>query len=133
MFKWKVEEDKYESEQIRYYLTQGDSCGIRFKPVNPDTGEVINRNRIEQIVFKLYKNDNTRECIFHKAFVYTEEEGDVEGEGWWTFYILRSENTFPVDKYKYEIEVTLDGGFVNTPNQWFFHITEQAVCEHNGD
>lgn len=126
MFKWKVEEDKYESEQIRYYLTQGDACGIRFRPINPDTGEVISHERIEQIVFKLYKNDSTRECIFHKAFAY-------EGDEYWLFYILPQENTFDVDKYKYEIEVTLDGGFVNTPNQWFFHIIEQAVCYHDGE
>ena len=129
MFTWKVEEDKYENQQIKYYLTQGDSCGLLFRPINPDTGEVIPRASIQQIVFKLYKNDNTRECIFHKAFAYDTQADN----GQWLFYMLPAENTFEVNKYKYEIEVTLNGGFVNTPNQWYFIITEQAVCDHNGD
>lgn len=122
MFVWKIEEDKNERQQIRYKLTQGDSCGIKIRPINPETGEVISHDRIEQIVFKLYRNDSTRECIFHKPFAYDSDE-------YWLFYILPAENTFPVNRYKYEIEITLDGGFVNTPNQWYFEITEQAVCD----
>lgn len=122
MFKWKVEEDKYESEQIRYYLTQGDTCGLKFRPINPETGEAVSHALISRILFKLYKNDSSRECIYHKEFSYLDNE-------YWLFKMLSEENTFAVGRYKYEIEVTMLDGDVNTPNQWYFEIIEQAVCE----
>lgn len=122
MFKWEKETDKYNGKQLRYYLTQGDSCGIRFRPIDTETKEAVEHTLIRQILFKLYKNDGSRECVFHKAFAYEDNET-------WLFDMLSEENVFPVDRYKYEIEVTFIDGSVNTPCQWYFEITEQAVCK----
>ena len=120
MFYWRVEKDSLNKTQLHYYLTQGDSCGIKFRPINPDTQEAIDHSLIRQILFKLYNKD-TKLCVFHKAFSYDNEEN-------WMFILLPEENIFPLSRYKYEIEVTFVDGGVNTPCQWYFDIMEQAVC-----
>lgn len=122
MFIWQQEKDKYGKRQLHYILTQGDSCGIKFRPIDTSTKEPIDHTLIDKILFKLYKNDESKQCIFHKEFEYLEDET-------WLFDLLPEENIFPLDRYKYEIEVTFVGGAINTPCQWYFDIIEQAVCK----
>lgn len=119
MFIYQTEEDKYGKSQVHYWLTQGDTCGIISTPKNED-GTIVDPALISVVKFKLYKNDNTRECVFQKNMTITQTNK-------YLFKFLSSENTLPLGKYKYEIEYTFDDGDVNTPNQWYFEIIEQAV------
>lgn len=116
MFKSVKETDKYERAQTRYYLTQGDSATIRSTPYKD--GEKLSVANVEKCIFKLSDSDYNEE--FRKEMVL---EGDK--------FVLRltSDETgkFSIDTHIYEIEYTLVGGTVNTPNQWKFDIIDQIV------
>lgn len=109
-----VEKDKYGRNQIHYILTQGDSCTIYAKPYKD--GALLPVENVEKCIFKLSDGDYKQE--FSKELVL---EGDK--------FVLRLEteetSLFVVDKHYYEIEYTLVGGAVNTPNQWKFDVDAQ--------
>jgi len=119
MFIYEQEEDKYGKPQVHYWLTQGDTCGIISTPKDEE-GNIVDPSLIGEVKFKLYRNDSTRECIFEKTMTRYETNK-------YLFKLLSVENTFDLGKYKYEIEYTFLDGDVNTPNQWYFEIIEQAV------
>lgn len=119
MFIYETEEDKYGKQQVHYWLTQGDTCGIISTPKNDD-GTIVDPALIDVVKFKLYKNDSSKECIFQK-------EMGLYDTNKYLFKMTSSENVFDLGKYKYEIEYTFIDGDVNTPNQWYFEIIEQAV------
>lgn len=121
MFTHNVESDKYGKKQVRYFLTQGDSCGIISTPKDSQ-GQAIDVSLIYKVLFKIYNNDDTHTCIFHKEMTLYDDTK-------YLFRLTSAENTFALGRYKYEIEYTFTDGSVNTPNQWYFEITEQAICK----
>lgn len=119
MFIYETEEDRYGKNQVHYRLTQGDTCGIISTPKDEE-GNIVDPALIAGVKFKLYKNDETRECVFEKGMtVYDTNK--------YLFKMTSAENKLPLGRYKYEIEYTFADGDVNTPNQFYFDIIEQAV------
>lgn len=118
MFIKKQEKDKLGKNQVRFYVTQGDTCGIISTPKDKD-GNVVDPALISIVKFKLYEDDDARTTIF-------EKELNLYDTNKYIFKLLSEENTFDVGRYKYEIEYTFIDGDVNTPNQWYFEVTEQA-------
>lgn len=116
MFKSVIETDRYGRSQTKYYLTQGDSATIYATPYKD--GEKLALGKIEKCLFKL--SNYTYKEEFQKEMVSDGEK-----------FVLRltPEETakFKVDTHFYEIEYTLIGGAVNTPNQWKFVVTDQIV------
>ena len=114
MLKAVVKDDKYGRKQTNYILTQGDSCTIYARPYKD--GALLPVDQVVKCVFKLSDSDYKQE--FSKDLVL---EGDK--------FVLRlgTEETslFVVDKHIYEIEYTLTGGEVQTPNQGEFEIIDQ--------
>lgn len=118
MFKCVIEQDKYNNNQKKYFLTQGDSCVIYATPYK--NGQPLDVELVEKCKFKLSDLEYAQEF---------EKEMPLEGDK----FVLRltSEETkkFAVASHIYEIEYTLIGGAVQTPNQWKFVITEQITVE----
>ena len=119
MFRWVEETDKtYNKKQWHFYLTQGDSCVIRFVP-NTDDGTLLDVTDIEKCRFTI-ANDSD-EIVLEKDNLPLED-----GK-----FVLRlwTEDTAPLEvgTYTYEFEITLVGGGVHTPNRWSFEITEQNL------
>lgn len=116
MFKYIKETDKYGKQQVKYYLTQGDSLVLYARAFK--NGEPIPFSQIEKCIFKLSS------ISYEKEF-----EKELVGEG--DKYVLRlsSEETksFEAGSHIYEIEYTLLGGAVQTPNQWKFIVLDQIV------
>ena len=116
MLKAVVEKDKYGRNQTRYYLTQGDSCTIYARPYK--NGALLPVENVEKCIFKLSDGDYKQE--FTKELVLEDDK-----------FVLRlgTEETslFAVDTHYYEIEYTLVGGEVQTPNQWKFDIVDQIT------
>lgn len=116
MFKSVREEDKYGKTQVRFYLTQGDSAVIYSTPYKDNMK--LNVDLVDKCIFKL-SNQNYEEEFRKDMFLENDK------------FVLRltSEETtkFSVDTHIYEIEYTLNGGIVNTPNQWKFDITDQII------
>ena len=116
MFKAVKETDKYGKQQTKYYLTQGDSLVIYAKPFRD--GQAMSPSFVEKCLFKL--SNTSYEQEFEKEMV---RDGDK-------FVLkLESEETknFEVDTHIYEIEYTLSGGAVQTPNQWKFIVLDQII------
>lgn len=116
MFKAIKETDKYGKTQTKYYLTQGDSLVIYAKPFRD--GMPMSPHMVEKCVFKLSNTSYEQEFI--KEMVFDGEKFVLE---------LESEETknFEVETHIYEIEYTLAGGAVQTPNQWKFIVLDQIV------
>lgn len=116
MFKAVVEKDKYGRNQTHYYLTQGDSGVIYARPYKD--GALLPVEQVEKCVFKLSDSDYRQEFI--KELVLEDDK-----------FVLRLEteetSLFVVDKHYYEIEYTLVGGAVQTPNQWKFDVEAQIT------
>lgn len=108
---------KYGGQQIRFYLTQGDTANFTAVPKLSD-GTLVDFSLISQCLFKL--SDDCYRQIFVKAFEKGEEEFTVR---------LESEETatIPVGEYIYEVEYTFTDGTVNTPNQASFEILDQII------
>lgn len=117
MFRAKIEEDKtFDKKQTHYYLTQGDSCVIYATPYKD--GEKLPLDYVERCVFKLSNDANILE--FEKELV-------LEGEKF-VLRLTHEETTeFTVEDHTYEIEYTLIGGAVQTPNRWTFTIEDQII------
>ena len=118
MFRAVTETDKtYNKIQKHYYLTQGDSKTIRSTPKD-SAGNVIMPIDINKCIFKISDLDNNEEL--------KKELPEEDGK-----YVCRlsSEDTakLEVGKHIYEFEYTLVGGEVNTPNRWYFDITDQIL------
>lgn len=116
MFKSVIETDSYEKNQVHYYLTQGDSCTICARPYRD--GQAMGANDVEKCVFKLSNED------------YKEEfSKELEKVGEKFVLNLTGEDTksLSVGTHIYEIEYTLAGGAVQTPNQWKFDILSQIT------
>lgn len=118
MFTSILEEDKYGISQKKFFLTQGDSCGIVSTPTNED-GEIVDASLIKKAVFKLM--DNSYNISF-------EKELDFYKDGKYILH-LTSEDTskFSVGDHRYEIEYQLIDGGVNTTNSWKFTIVAQGT------
>ena len=114
MFKAVKETDKYGKVQTHFYLTQGDTCVIRSTPYKD--GQKLEPDKVEKCLFKLSDTEYVEQ--FQKEMVL---EGDK--------FVLRlthdETSKFAIETHMYEIEYTLLGGAVNTPNQWKFDITDQ--------
>ena len=108
------EENRFEIEQTRMSLIQGDSVVLYVEPY--DGEEAIPLDKIESCKFKLSDYDFKEEFV--KELV--KEDGVL-------VLRLTSEETkdFKVDIHHYELEYTLIGGFVTTPNQWIFEVLDQ--------
>lgn len=119
MFRWIKETDKtYNKSQWHFYLTQGDSCVIRFVP-NNDDGTLLDVNNVQKCRFSIA--DETNKIVLEKDNLPLED-----GK-----YVLRlgEEDTAQLDagSYIYEFEITLVGGAVNTPNRYKIDITDQNL------
>jgi hypothetical protein len=114
MFKAVIEEDKQGRSQTHYYLTQGDSCVIYATPYKD--GAKLPVDMVEKCLFKFSDSDYAEEF---------EKELELDGDK----FVLRltTEETaeLSVDTHYYEVEYTLAGGAVQTPNQWKFDILDQ--------
>lgn len=116
MFKAIIETDKYEKEQVKYYLTQGDSLVIYAKPYKD--GEILPVEQVEKCTFKLSNLDYEQEFV---------KEMPLMGDKFVLRLTSEETATFEVETHIYEIEYTLVGGAVQTPNQWKFVIVDQIV------
>ena len=116
MFKSVKETDKYGKQQTHYYLTQGDSCTIYARPIQK--GELVPVENVSRCVFKLSDSSYAKE--FEKDCYLNEDKFVLK---------LTSEESsrLEVAQHIYEIEYTLVGGDVATPNQWKFDIIDQIV------
>lgn len=116
MFKREIETDKFGNNQSHFYLTQGDSCTIYSTPYK--NCEKLPVSEVEKCIFKLSNSDYVEE--FRKEMQLEDDK-----------FILRltSEETgkFTIDTHLYEIEYTLVGGAINTPNQWKFDVLDQII------
>lgn len=114
MFKAVIETDKYGKSQTHYYLTQGDSCTIYSTPYKD--GEKLSIDAVEKCLFKLSNSEYEQE--FEKELVAENDK-----------FVLRlthdETQNFEIAKHIYEIEYTLVGGAVQTPNQYTFEIIDQ--------
>ena len=104
---------------MRYWLTQGDTCGITSVPYD-SSGQVVDSDLISFVKFKLYRPDKSKECFFEKIMEY-------DGAAYVLHLSTIETSAIPVGKYRYEIEYTFENNDVNTPNQSDFEITEQAL------
>ena len=119
MFRWVTETDKtYKKTQWHFYLTQGDSCVIRFVP-NTESGELLDVNDIAKVRFSIAGDDD--KILLEKDNLPLED-----GK-----YVLRlwTEDTedLEVGDFTYEFQITLIGGGVHTPNRYTITITEQNL------
>ena len=114
MFKAVIETDRYSRSQTHYYLTQGDSCTIYSTPYKD--GEKLSIDAVEKCIFKLSNQDYQQE--FEKELIAEQDK--------FVLRLTHDETTnFSIDTHIYEIEYTLVGGAVQTPNQWRFDIVDQ--------
>ena len=111
-----IEKDKYGRNQTHYTLTQGDSCTIYAKPYKD--GALLPVENVEKCIFKLSDGDYKQE--FSKELV-------LEGDKFVLRLVSEETSLFVVDSHIYEIEYTLTGGEVQTPNQWKFDIVDQIT------
>lgn len=97
-------------------LRQGDTGLLRVNPKTKSTGEPIDFNLIDKIVFK-FSGDNYKE-VYSKILEQYED-----------YFLLRVEShesvSFDADSFIYEIECTFMDGSVDTPKIGGLVITEQ--------
>lgn len=118
MFRSVIEEDKYGNSQVKFYLTQGDSCGILSKPKD-ESGEAVDPLLIRRVTFKFM--DSSYNVLFQKNL-------SLQENGVYLLRLLPEETSnFSVGDSKYEIEYELNDGGINTTNSWKFIIVQQGV------
>lgn len=109
------QENRFEQEQTKFSLIQGDSVVLYVEPYD-ENNESISLDTIVSCKFKLSDYDFKWE--FEKELV--KEDGVL-------VLRLTSDETknFKVDIHHYELEYTFVGGYVSTPNQWIFEVLDQ--------
>ena len=117
MFKSKQEIDKLGRPQVHFYLNQGDNCTIRSTPCKCD-GEKVPVENVVKCMFKLSDYDYKQEF---------EKEMTLDNDNFVLNLTHEETANFAVDRHIYEIEYTLIGDVVNTPNQWYFDIVDQII------
>lgn len=116
MFIHTIETDEYGKDQTKYWLTQGDSCGILSKPIDED-GSLIPYTDIAKCLFKI---------MTKKFVIIFEKEMTLQNDKYLFYFTPEESATLDIGTYRYEIEYTLTGGGVNTTNSYFFNIIEQG-------
>lgn len=119
MFRWVKETDRtYNKTQWHFYLTQGDSCVIRFIP-NTDDGSLLDLNDVQKCRFTIADGDDN---------IILEKDNLPLEDGKFVLRLLPEDTAaLETGSYTYEFEVTLVGGGVHTPNRYKFEITEQNL------
>lgn len=117
MFKAVREIDKYGDEQVKFILTQGDTAVLWSIPKKD--GETISFDLIDKCLLKFSKRDNNKE-IFSKEFENRDTYFAVRVESW-------ESKELPLETLIYEIEYTFKDGTVNTPNRYYWTITDQII------
>ena len=117
MFKAQTETDKFGSTQVRFILTQGDTAVLWSTPKKD--GEVINQDLIDKCMLKFSTSDNNKE-IFAKEFEKREGYYAIRLESW-------ESEKLPLERLIYEVEYTFKDGTVNTPNRYYWTITDQII------
>lgn len=117
MFKAIQETDKYDDLQIKFILTQGDTAVIWSTPTHD--GELVDFELIEKCLLKFSTRENNAE-IFVK-------EG-IQEDGHYSIRLESEESAeLPLATLIYEIEYTFKDGTVNTPNRYYWQITDQII------
>lgn len=117
MFKAIQEVDKYDEPQVKFILTQGDTAVLWSTPTY--NGELIDFSLIEKCLLKFSTRENNNE-IFSKAFTQEAEHFSVRVES-------EESATLPLETLIYEVEYTFKDGTVNTPNRYYWQITDQII------
>lgn len=117
MFKSIIEIDKYDEPQVKFILTQGDTAVLWSTPTH--NGELVPFDLIQKCLLKFSTRENNAE-IFQKEFTEDTDHFTVR---------LESEESkeLPLGTLIYEIEYTFKDGTVNTPNRYYWQITDEII------
>ncbi len=111
--------DRFDEEQVRLYVTQGDAFSVDVTPIlYDDKGEELTVDVMQDACFKIYDKE-TLECMLCKHGVKLSPNKFL-------IVVNADENVLPIGKYKYEIEYTFVDGKPYTTNQYYIEILDQA-------